>query len=368
MALTKAELEAPINTTLSGIDTVLGTDFPSAAPASADSVSVTANATAKTVAQQAVASQNAGIKPTVDYTKISTSDEITVDTLNKPAETLKAAVNGALDDLHKAVNTALVGVSGDTKSAIDGLVGDINNKFATLKGEQDTLSGDINTQFSDLITDINAAFSAIRTAEQDQSNAIAGKLNTVSAQANAQDLVLKKAIEDVLAKVVALDDVYGTDSEIANKIAGVNALIETLKETDLDFVAGVKSTVAEINMLERFKSKEFLIAATSGVYNVNLLGEGFPEAILSSDYRATVTAIDNIKVECEIINKTKDGFDIKIMSKGVHFVPQPVDCSVTPLKVNVVVYNEKKNTLTFNVDTLNSSFVTSGAGTDANAI
>jgi hypothetical protein len=365
----QTQLETPYAVTLGGVDAVQGADFTSASPVNADSVSVTDTSVTKVVSAPTVASQTAGTTPSVAYTGITTSDEIKVTTLNKGAETLKDSVNAALVSLHDSVNAALVGVSGDTQSALTSLVSDINSKFATLKGEQGTLASDVNTQFASLVADINDAFTLIAEKEIAQSNDIASKMNAVSADLNAQDVVLKDAIDEAFKRIIALDDVYGTDSDIATKVTNINALIGTLRETDLDFVDGLRQTVTEMNSLERHDSKEFLIAAATGVFNVNYVAEGFTEPSTSSEeIRVDVKVIDNIKVEAKVINKGMTGFDIKLMSNGVHFVPQPWDASVTPVRVTVVVFTDKKNELTFNVDTLSGSYVSAGNGTDVNAI
>ena len=369
MPMTLSESQAEYTVTLDGVQSVQGSDFTSAAPVEADAVSVTDNSTTKVVSAPSVASQNAGTAPTVSYTGIATNDEINTTTLNQGAETLKASVNDALAALHTAVNSALVGVSSDTATALTSLVSDINSKFATLKGEQSTMASDINTQFSDLVVDINSAFTLIAEKELAQSSDIAAKMNAVSADLNAQDEALKTAIDAAFDRIQALDDVYGTDSDIATKVSNINALIGTLRESDLDFVEALRGTVTEINSLERHDSKEYLVAAATGVFNVNYVTEGFAEPSVSADeVRVDVKVIDNVKVKAEIINKGMSGFDIKLMSYGVHFVPQPWDASVTPVRVVVVVYTDKKNELTFNVDTLNGSYVSSGNGTDANAI
>lgn len=369
MPVTQSQLEAEYAVELAGVQQVQSSDITSANPVEADAVSVTDNATTKVVSAPSVASQNAGSAPTVTYTGIATSDEINTTTLNKGADTLKDSVNDALAALHTAVNSALVGVSSDTATALTSLVSDINSKFATLKGEQSTFAGDVNTQFSDLVSDINAAFSLIAEKELAQSADIAGKINAVSADLNAQDGVLKDAIDEAFNRIQALDDVYGTDSDIAAKVSNINALIGTLRESDLDFVEALRGTVTEINGLERHDSKEYLIAAATGVFNVSYVAEGFAEPSVSADeVRVSVEVINNFKVNAEIINKGMAGFDIKLMSKGVHFVPQPHDASVTPVRVMVTVFTDKKNELTFNVDTLSGTYVSAGNGTDANAI
>lgn len=369
MAYTKAQLDAQYDVTFEGVYTAQGADFASAAPVEAEEVSVTDNTTTKTVTAPTVAEQTAGVKPTVSFTSITTSDEINTTTLNKTAETLKDSVNEALTTLHTAVNSALTGVSGDTKTALSSLVSDINTKLSTMKSEQSTLIGDVNNQFSDLVTDINAAFRLIKEKEESQSNSIASKINAVSADLNAQDGVLKDAINEAFNRIAALDDVYGTDSQLAAKVSNVNDLVGKLRETDLDVVEAIRGTVTEMNALERHDSKEVLIAAASGVFNVNYLAESFAEPSVSADeVRVNVEVIDNIKVNAEIINKGMTGFDIKLMSKGVHFVPQPHDASVTPVRVMITVFTDKKNQLTFNVDTLKGSYVADGAVTEENAI
>lgn len=368
MPLTQTDIEAANDVTLAGFTTVQGSEIAAPSPLDVESVSVSAAAASKTVSAPSVASQNAGAVQTVSYTQVTTADEINTTTLNKTAETLKDSVNTALTNLYSAINAALTGVSGDTSTAITALVSDVNSKLAALKGESDTLTSDVNSQLSSIVADMNVALGEIRVKNLEQSNNAAAKINLIASEANAQDLALKGAIDELTLRVTSLDDVYGTDSDIATKITNINNLISTLRESDIDFVAAVSGVVSEVNLMERLKTKQILVSTATGIFNVNLVSEGFPEAILPEDYNVSLEVIDNTRVGANIINKDQNGFDIKLESKGVHFVPQPHDASVTPVKVIVRVSNMKRDPMTFNIDTLNSSFVTSGAGTDSNTI
>jgi hypothetical protein len=354
--------------TLGTVTTVTAGDIVAPAPLDITDVNVTSTATAKTVSSGSISAFSLAQPNAVGYTSISTSEEVTNESLNRTAETLKTSINNELGAWAGQISTAVNNLRNETDSSISTLVGNVNAQLTQLKAEADGQVGNINTQIDALIADMNAQMGVIRIKNAEQSANTATQINTISGELTANIIKVKTIADDAQTKIAALDDVYKTDVEAAERIAAVNALIDTLNGADLDFVTAVDGAIDEINQMKRIKVKEIVVNSATGVYNFNTSVEGFGEFLSVGDYEADITVIGNGKVHASISNKTEAGFNISLTSNGVHFVPQPIDASTTPVTVSVEVKHSKRNPLTFNVDTLNTSFVTDGSGTDSNTV
>lgn len=364
MAVTIADLNTLYVEVLSDATLAQNTDFSSANPANITPVSTTSTASNKIVTSGSISAVSITPFTSVDFTPVATNEEVTNESLNRTARTLRDDVNAKMGEFTSSISLSVNGLRTDVASSINTLTTDVNNKLATIKSEQDTQVDAINTQLGNLVTDLNTQIAQVRTAEAQQSSDIANKINLLAGELTANIVKVKNIADNAQQKIAALDDVYGTDSDVANKINTVNTFIATLRSTDLDFLTAVDKTIDEVNMIKRTFSKDILVSAGNGIYNFSTIAEGAGDFINASDYVVEVNAIGNFKARASVENKTNTGFDIRVISHGVHYVPQPVDCAVTPVSVAVSITFEKKNPLTFNVDTLNSSFVTTGAGTD----
>lgn len=366
MAVTIDELNTLYVEVLSNVTNAQNADFTSAAPADLTAQVVDDKSTAKSVTAGSISAVSITPFTAVDFQSVSTTDEVTNESLNRTAKTLRDDVNTKMGDFTSSITLAVNGLKGDIASSINTLTTDVNQKLADITSEQTSQVSDINTKIGNLTTDLNTQLAAIRTAESQQSGDIAQKLNQLAGELTANIVKVKNIADNAQQKIASLSDVYNADGDIANKIATINGFISTLRESDIDFIGAIDGTIDEVNSLRRVFTKEILVTAGNGVYSFTNLAEGAGEFANVSDYVVSVNAINNFKVRASLENKTKDGFDVRVISHGVHFVPQPVDCSVTPTKVSVEITFDKKNPLTFNVDTLNSSFVTNGNGTDVN--
>lgn len=282
----------------------------------------------------------------VGYTKVSTSDEVTNESLNRTAETLKNDINSKLTSFAANVSDALADANSDISSQVIA----INNAMNDLKG------------------DINIAFNEIRLKEISQTAEISAAVNERLAKISLNEAALKTAIQRADEKVRALDDVYGTDADIASKVTGINNLISTLRESDIDVVAALDGTIDEVNSLTRIKRKKFTINSGSGERSIDTVLDGFGEFLAPGDYIVDAEAFGNRKVFVEVSEQTANGFKLALFSQGVHFLPQPWASDLNPVEVVVTVTHAKRDPLTFNIDTLNSSFVTNGSGTDASTV
>jgi len=235
-----------------------------------------------------VADRTAGTALSVDFTPINTSMEITDDSLNQTARTLRDSINTNLASL----NTGSVSV------------------------------------MNALIADINSTISLLTTCANSKYSIIYGNLQQLAASANdAQD------------KLAALDDLFGTDSDIANKVTIINNLISNLESSGGDAINAINLLISAINGLPLIYRKTITISNHAGTYTFINSQEG----IASGDYICSVDAIENPKVAAFVMDKTDTQFTIVAKSNGVHYVPQPAPCdgavgsSTAPVSVVVFI-------------------------------
>lgn len=337
MPVTQSDLQTAVTVTLADVNAIdASAEIQQPAPVDVGTQSVDSKISIQSVSAPA----------DVTYTQVTTADEVTNESLNRTAETLAADINAKLGTFATAISAALSDAGTDLSAQVS----------------------EINRVIGNFRTDVNAALSEIRDKEIEQTTDITTAVNARLAVLVTNLSALKTGVEDVDAKIKALNDVYATDAEAAQNIANVNAFLETLRATDVDFLTAVDSAIDELNGLERIQRKTFSVSAGSGERIIDTVLDGFGEFLSSDDYNVTADVVGNHKVSVDIKNKTAAGFKLELRSKGVHFVPQPHDASVTPVDVVVTVTHAKRDPLTFNVDTLNSSFVTNGSGTDSNTV
>lgn len=293
---------------------------------------------------------------TVGFSPIGTGTELDNTTLNQPAQTLAESVNTTTQRLVDDINGKLTGFAEAVSNVLAGVGSGMTEQV-----------GAINAALEELKAEINAALTDIRSKEAQQTQDITTAVNTRVAGLDGNIQKLKAFAEILEAQIAALNDTFATDAELAVKVQAINDLIGKLRNTDLDFLSAVDGVIDEVNALRRIQQKEVIVSAATGIYEFVTATEGFGEFNAAGDYSVSVQVINNEKALAHVYDKTRDGFKIAVKSHGVHFVPQPVDCSVTPVRVTVWVSHEKRNPLTFRVDTLKGSFV-SGAGTDPNTV
>lgn len=88
--------------------------------------------------------------------------------------------------------------------------------------------------------------------------------------------------------------------------------------------------------------KRLKITSESGVYQFNFAEHEFPET--EGEYDVDIDVIPGAGKQAEIVDLGRNGFTFAIKSKGVHFSPQPIDCSKKPVNVNIkVTYTDGVN-------------------------
>ncbi|HDY7868873.1 TPA: chemotaxis protein [Vibrio vulnificus] len=251
----------------------------------------------------------------VDFTPVSTADEVNDESLNRTAKTLRDDVNAKLTSFANSVSLIL-GQLGTEHSL---QIAEINSKMAALRDS------------------INAELATIRTENEQQNADMAAAINQRLSTVMANLTTLSGAIKNSQDKIAALDATYATDSDIAAKVATINAALEQLNQTDTDVLQQMQETVNLVNSMRKLKEKSITISSTAGTYDFLTVQEGMGSYSLATDYMATATVEGNPLVEAYITQKLAVGFTIELKSKGVHFRPQPHDASVTPVSVRVTL-------------------------------
>ncbi|HGZ6705700.1 TPA: chemotaxis protein [Vibrio parahaemolyticus] len=251
----------------------------------------------------------------VDFTPVSTADEVNDESLNRTAKTLRDDVNAKLTSFANSVSLIL-GQLGTEHSL---QVAEINSKMAALRDS------------------INAELATIRTENEQQNADMATAINQRLSVVMSNLTTLSTAIKNSQDKIAALDATYATDSDIAAKVATINAALEQLNQTDTDVLQQMQETVNLVNSMRKLKEKNITISSTAGTYDFLTVQEGMGSYALATDYMATATVEGNPLVEAYIKQKLAVGFTIELKSKGVHFRPQPHDASVTPVSVRVTL-------------------------------
>lgn len=134
---------------------------------------------------------------------------------------------------------------------------DITAALTDVGSDMSAQVAEINRVVGNFRTDINTALAEIRTKEIEQTDDITTAVNSRLATLVLNLSALKTGVESVDAyKIQALNDVYATDAEAAANVTNVNAFLEKLRETDLDFVGAVDATIDELNSSTRVKAPD----------------------------------------------------------------------------------------------------------------
>ena len=332
-SLTQAQINAELTGALVPVDSVQGASI-----ARPDPVELTVEVPTEIAINKAVVPAAGALS----YTGVQSTTEINNTTLVQPVESLKASIQTVLGTVIDTMNSQLGANNTSAQNAIKAVLLLLNN----------------------LKSQVNAGFEEISTKEADQSNAVAQAINTVSGQLSSNISMLFGEVTLLNDKIQAMDNEYLTDSDFLGQLKRIIDWASTFRTTDLSALDALKAITIELNSLTRVRSKRVTVSAGTGLFNFNLLNEGFPNFANMNDYTIKAQVIGNRRVSADVINVSTESFDIQLESDGVHFVPQPHDASVTPVVVDVWIAHAKLNPMTFDVDLIKESFVTTGTGTD----
>jgi hypothetical protein len=303
---TQAELETAVAVNISTVAPVDGASLTAPAPVDMAAVAVENKLTANAVSAPAAVTHGSGV---------TTADDVSEESLNRNAIALAADVN-----------TKMASIAG----ALDDLSNDLNSDASAQATE-------INNKLESLRSGLNAALEEVRLRNIAQNNDIAGAINTRMSTVAANEAALKAAIEAVDQKIVELDSVYNTDADFAARAASIDALIADMDASGLDVAALLTSTTTELDSLIRIQKKTVTVNSGNGTFSFNLASELGLTLNSEADYTASIQIVGQAKASGSISGKTAEGFEIGLMSQGMHYVPQPWAGDVTAVTVEVTV-------------------------------
>ena len=274
----------------------------------------------------------------VSYDPISSSDELSNATLNQTAETLKISVNQKLTTLATSITASFSKVGTDMGSQV----------------------AEINSKITDFKNAVEQSFAALKVVEGTQNDNIASEINRVAGVLLQDIKAVAEGVADSQSKIAALDDIYQSDSEVASRIAEVNEMISTLRGSDLSALEAMDGVIDEVNNLSRVQQKEVKMEVATGRYSYNLPLENGITFADENQYVITANVVGNPQAVVFIENKTGDSFEMLVKSYGKHFIPQPVDGSVTPVELALCLSYSPSAKLSYIVPTLQEDL----SGTD----
>ncbi len=275
----------------------------------------------------------------VDYTPVATTDEITDESLNRTAETLKASVNTKLESLGGAIELALQGI-----------------------GASDSLIAELQAKLNAVVSGVNAGFAEIRLDEATQTSELVTIVNTKVGEVMAEVQKTLEVAENSQAKIAALDATYSTDADFAARVTAVNALIDQLASTDFSFLEALDAALDRLNEMLRIQVKDVTVSAVDGTYAFAFASEGMAAFAAPEDYMVEVMSELDFHKQAEVSAKTGSGFTFQVKSASKHFLPQPVDCSSLNEVMKVRVTHLNDAPLSFSTTTLDNS---AGGTTDS---
>lgn len=191
----------------------------------------------------------------------------------------------------------------------------------------ETLKTSVNEILANLITQLNLVIGTVTT---DINATIAADWTNLQR--------LQNAINDAEFKLANLNDVLETDADFLNNITQINTLITQLNTMGGSTVTSLNSVISAINALPLLIRKNVAVNTTNGIYNYSYGSENIP----AGGYLISANIVNAPTCQVDVRNVTTNGFELYVRSNGIHFVPQPVNCSVTPVNVVVTLTKERQ--------------------------
>ncbi|WP_207629276.1 hypothetical protein [Photorhabdus cinerea] len=207
----------------------------------------------------------------VDFSLVSTANEVNDESLNRTAKTLRDDVNAKLTSFANSVSLIL----GQLGTEHSQQVVEVNNKMVALRDS------------------INVELATIRTDNKQQNTDMATAINQRLSVVMTNLTTLSGAIKNSQDKIAALDATYATDSDIAAKVATINEALAQLSKTDTDVLQQMQETVNMVSSMRKLKEKNITISSTSGTYDFLTIQEGLGSYAQETDYMATAIVEGN---------------------------------------------------------------------------
>ena len=220
--------------------------------------------------------------------------------------------------------------------------------FSTVSATESVTNESLNRNATSLATSINAVLSTLSSNTDAKVQEVVSALNTAlstlttdinssqtAAFSNMQ--LLQSSVNDAQTKLSLLDDVMETDADFLAKLAQLNTTISALNNTGGTTITALNGIVSAMNAEPLLYRRSVNVNTASGLYNYNYAGENIP----TGDAIVNTQEVNAPLASASVTSQTVNGFTISVKSKGVHFTPQPVDCSSIPVTVNVTITRDR---------------------------
>jgi len=114
-------------------------------------------------------------------------------------------------------------------------------------------------------------------------------------------------------------------------------------KTKIAAAALAAAMAEEYGARDDIQQKKITVKTGGGTYTFVFAEHDFPDADGDDEYDIDIDIVGR-KKSVEILGRTMKGFTFAVMSKGVHYVPQPINCIVDPTECHIqVTYTDGLN-------------------------
>ena len=330
-----------------------------------DNKAQTHNVTLESLSEAiAIGSEN---EYSVTFQEVGTDEEITNETLNRTAQSLRDSVNAKMEALRNEVqtklrqnNVAINTIWSNFITAMNGVLTAIYNEHTAQVGETQRVIGLATTA-------LNQGFQNVRDNNVAQNNDIATKINLVAGELFARANTLREGINRAQQEIAALHNFFVENTDLQDKINTINSFLQSMHNTDVDIVEVLNRIMNELERQAIAEYTTYWVNASDGQANISFAGIGFGEFTNISDFTVQAQAMRaNIKARVMSISTT--GMTIQLVSDGTHYTPQPIDCSNDPIPVAIILLHKRRNFATLGVSLLNNSFIADNQAVEHNEV
>ena len=295
------------------------------------------------------------------YQTVGTDEEISADTLNRTASSLKDSVNGNMEALRAEVEDKLRTMSTKINEILTDYNTAVNGAFAGNLNEWGQQLTEIQRVIHLATEALNNGFKEVRDNNIEQNKDIASVLNTKISEVYGLIKVLQGGVNRAQDELKAIKDFYYDTEEIVEKVRVMNEFLTSIHRTDVDLVAVVNRIMNELERMAIVESKTYWVNSADGKAEIMFQNIGWGEFANTSDFTIMVQSLlPGTKAIVE--NVATDKVNIAIVSDGKHYLPQPVDCSAIAggVPVSMTLVHKRRSFATMGVSLMNDSFIADG--------
>ena len=360
MSITKTDLAtADLIGEFNALTQVVGTNISAPAPVSISAHTVAKKSAKKSVVFDALSTANTlgtGNAYNVTFTESSVNEEITNDTINAAVKSLKDSVNTQTELFRGNIETLMNTITAEINTNTDKFKTDVNTVFTGIFNESDAQVDEYQRVVNAITTEINDGFTNINTYNVKQNEDAATAINAATLEVfNLVDTV-RQGVNRAQEEIAKVDDFFTSETENTANLDVIKTYFDSFQQTDLDIIAAVNYLMNENKNTMVNEDFQYVCTSADGQFKVSYRDDlGWGEFANVSDISVIAqTAVPNTKVV--MLNQTKDDVTFQIMSDGVHYKDQPIDCSVTNIGVTLTGTHPKRAFGTMDVSRLGAAY------------